>query len=104
MPTEPTVRRHTRWITSALFMALEVLLASGVVWLAALGGSWYYLLAGLGVLATSALVWRGRESAAANTSVEAASAHRLLAIVYEAQARDLRAMQQPRPKLSLRSS
>lgn len=50
---------------------------------------------------------RGREeaeSAATSTSVEAASAHRLLAIEYEAQARDLRARHHPRPKLSLRSS
>lgn len=37
------------------------------------------------------------------TSAEAASAHRLLALEYEAQARDLRDGQQ-RPKLTLRSS
>jgi len=43
-------------------------------------------------------------SAAASTSIEAASAHRLLAIEYEAEARELRARQQSHPKLTLRSS
>jgi hypothetical protein len=50
---------------------------------------------------------RSREEAAsatASTGVKAASAHRLLAIEYEAQARELRARQQSRPKLTLRSS
>jgi hypothetical protein len=52
---------------------------------------------------------RAREEAkavAASDNVSAASAHRLLAIEYEAQARDLRTgrkQQQPRPKLTLRT-
>lgn len=50
---------------------------------------------------------RAREEAVAAEAascVEAASAHRLLAIEYEAHARELRSGQQPRLKLPLRSS
>jgi hypothetical protein len=43
------------------------------------------------------------EAAESSASIEAASAHRLLAIEYEAQARELR-NQQLRRKLSIRSS
>lgn len=49
---------------------------------------------------------RAREEAAAaeaSASTEAASAHRLLAIEYEAQARELR-LAHTRPKLTIRSS
>ena len=63
MATEPTARRRTPWITGAIFMVVGLLLAGGGAWLVALGGSPYYLLAGLGVLATGALVWRGRAEA-----------------------------------------
>ena len=50
---------------------------------------------------------RARDEAAAAeaaTSSEAASAHRLLAIEYEAQAKELRTRQESRPKLTIRSS
>lgn len=43
------------------------------------------------------------EAATLATSVGAASAHRLLAIEYEAQVRELRARPQERPKLTIRS-
>jgi len=56
-------RRRTPWITGAVFMLVGLLLAFGGVWLVVLGGSWYYLLAGLGVAATGALLWRGRAEA-----------------------------------------
>lgn len=44
------------------------------------------------------------EAAASSTKAETASAHRLLAIEYEAHPRDLRKGQHPRPKLTLRIS
>jgi hypothetical protein len=43
------------------------------------------------------------EAADSSASIEAASAHRLLAIEYDAQARELR-NQQTRPKLGIRSN
>ncbi len=49
---------------------------------------------------------RAREEAAlaaSSPSTEASSAHRLLAIEYEAQARELRQKSKYRPKLALRS-
>lgn len=44
------------------------------------------------------------EAAESSPKAEAASAHRLLAIEYEAHARELRNGQSQRPKLSLRTS
>lgn len=46
------------WVV-LLLIALYSLL--GGVWLAALGGSWYYALLGIGLLASAACLWRGRE-------------------------------------------
>ena len=57
-------RSRTRpWITGAVFALLGLLLAGGGVWLAALGGSWYYLIAGLGVAITGVLVYARRAAA-----------------------------------------
>lgn len=44
------------------------------------------------------------EAANSGSSTGVASAHRLLAIEYEAHAQELRTRQQPRPKLKIRSS
>ena len=38
-------------ITSLVFVLIGLLLVGGGSWLAGLGGSWYYLLAGLGFIA-----------------------------------------------------
>jgi quinoprotein glucose dehydrogenase len=45
-------------VTALVFGLIAVALLGGGVWLAALGGSWYYLLAGLALLFAAALVWR----------------------------------------------
>ena len=42
-----------------LFVGLPQLL--GGIYLIALGGSWYYLLAGAGICASAIMLWRGRE-------------------------------------------
>lgn len=60
--TTPHARRAPR-VTGAIFTVIGAVLAAGGLWLVALGGSWYYLLAGLGVAATGVLVWRGRAEA-----------------------------------------
>ena len=36
-----------------------LVLAAGGAWLLSLGGSWYYLVAGVGLVATAVLLWRG---------------------------------------------
>ena len=46
------------FLTALVFGAIAVALLGGGVWLAALGGSWYYLLAGLALAFAAALVWR----------------------------------------------
>lgn len=40
-------------------MLIGAALALGGVWLISLGGSWYYLIAGAGIVLAGALVWRG---------------------------------------------
>jgi len=57
-PTRPVVV-----ITGIVYALLGVILAGGGLWLVALGGSAYYLFAGLGILATGALLVAGRRSA-----------------------------------------
>lgn len=49
--------------TAVLFLALAAALAAGGVWLIALGGSWYYLIAGIGFAATALLLLRARPGA-----------------------------------------
>ncbi|HYG08113.1 MAG TPA: membrane-bound PQQ-dependent dehydrogenase, glucose/quinate/shikimate family [Stenotrophomonas sp.] len=62
--SEPTVARPQRsWLLS-LFSVVILLLAvtflAGGIWLAVLGGSWYYALAGIGLLVSGVGLWRGR--------------------------------------------
>ena len=45
-------------IAVAALLLLGFALCAGGAWLVALGGSWYYLAAGLAVLATAACLWR----------------------------------------------
>lgn len=50
-------------VTGTLLAVLGLVLALGGVWLAALGGSWYYLLAGLGLVLAGALLIARRSAA-----------------------------------------
>jgi quinoprotein glucose dehydrogenase len=51
------------FISAIVFVLVGLALAIGGVWLVALGGSFYYLIAGLAVAATGVLLWR-RQTAA----------------------------------------
>lgn len=48
--------RSRPWISGSVFLLIGVALGAGGGWLAALGGSFYYLVAGLGVAATGILL------------------------------------------------
>ncbi|KGO99825.1 PQQ-binding-like beta-propeller repeat protein [Novilysobacter defluvii] len=50
-------------ITGLVFLLIGLVLAGGGLWLASLGGSWFYLLAGLGFITTAALLWMRRPAA-----------------------------------------
>ncbi|MBZ9602833.1 glucose/quinate/shikimate family membrane-bound PQQ-dependent dehydrogenase [Phyllobacterium chamaecytisi] len=50
-------------LTAVVFLLIAAALGAGGVWLAMLGGSWYYILAGLAFLITSYLLFRKRASA-----------------------------------------
>lgn len=52
-------------ITGVVFLLIGLVLAGGGIWLASLGGSWFYLLAGLGFVATAVLLWMRRPAALA---------------------------------------
>lgn len=47
-------------ILAAAILALGVVIGAGGVWLLTLGGSWYYAIAGLGLIATGVLMLMGR--------------------------------------------
>ncbi|XAH25005.1 membrane-bound PQQ-dependent dehydrogenase, glucose/quinate/shikimate family [Xylophilus sp. GW821-FHT01B05] len=63
----PHIPSSTRWpwprLGGIVFVLLGLALAAGGAWLAALGGSWYYLLAGLGALASGVLLLKERARA-----------------------------------------
>src|SRR5690606_8677042 len=50
-------------LTGIVILLIVILLASGVTWPAPPGGSWFYLLAGLGFIATAVLLWMRRPAA-----------------------------------------
>ena len=50
-------------VTGVIFILFGLALLGGGIWLATLGGSWYYLLAGIGMLVAGGLVFKGRRSA-----------------------------------------
>ncbi|MFK3740845.1 membrane-bound PQQ-dependent dehydrogenase, glucose/quinate/shikimate family [Massilia sp. TN1-12] len=52
-------------VTGAIFILLGLVLTGGGAYLASLGGSLYYLVAGIGLIATGVLVFRGRRAALA---------------------------------------
>ena len=68
MATPHPERRRNRSIIPVLLGAalapIGLVLAAGGAWLAALGGSVYYLLAGLGLLVSGALLVRGKPAGA----------------------------------------
>ncbi|MFN6995392.1 MAG: glucose/quinate/shikimate family membrane-bound PQQ-dependent dehydrogenase [Aquincola tertiaricarbonis] len=49
--------------TGFVFSLIGLGLLGGGAWLAALGGSWYYVLAGVALLVTGLLLWRGSAAA-----------------------------------------
>lgn len=51
------------WITATVFLVVGLVLGGLGAWLAALGGSWYYLLAGVGVAITGVLLFARRGAA-----------------------------------------
>ena len=56
-----TVPRHRNWAVTILgwvCVLLGLVLLAGGVWLIVLGGSWYYALAGIGLIATGLLLTR----------------------------------------------
>jgi quinoprotein glucose dehydrogenase len=50
-------------ITGIIYTVIGLALACGGAWLVALGGSLYYVIAGLGILITGALLLGGRGAA-----------------------------------------
>ena len=65
MSTPPEhVRRWPLTLLCVLIAVVGVVLAAGGGWLAVEGGSWYYLWAGLAMLVSATLMWRGRASGA----------------------------------------
>jgi quinoprotein glucose dehydrogenase len=50
-------------VTSLLLAVTGLAIGLGGVWLAVLGGSLYYVITGVALLATAVLVWRGRVAA-----------------------------------------
>ena len=50
-------------VTGIVFILLGLILAGGGIWLLTLDGSWYYILAGLGMIVAGALVFKGRRTA-----------------------------------------
>ncbi|PKV43007.1 quinoprotein glucose dehydrogenase [Janthinobacterium sp. 61] len=50
-------------VTGVIFILFGLALLGGGIWLASLGGSWYYLLAGIGILVAGVLVFQGKRSA-----------------------------------------
>nr|WP_249023616.1 hypothetical protein [Acetobacter ascendens] len=50
-------------ITAAVFAILGVFLAGGGIWLALLGGSCFYVVCGIALLATAVLLWQRRREA-----------------------------------------
>src|SRR5215470_12489924 len=55
--------RRVPVVTGVIYCIIGLALAAGGTWLVVLGGSLYYLIAGLGILVTGALLIAGRRSA-----------------------------------------
>lgn len=59
-----TERQWLLWIFGAVLALFGVAMTAGGVWLVFLGGSWYYLLAGIGMLIAGIELMRGRMAGA----------------------------------------
>lgn len=73
-PSDPRLetrpRRHPLTAVVAVVLLVLGLVIGGLgAWLAVLGGSWYYVLAGIGMLASGVLLWRNLRSGAAMFAV-----------------------------------
>jgi len=61
----PVVSRHPLVTVLALLLVVLGLVIGGLgAWLGSLGGSWYYAIAGAGLLASGILLWGNRRSGA----------------------------------------
>src|ERR1700719_102415 len=56
-------RSRAVFITGIIYALIGLVLAGGGIWLAALGGSIFYIILGVGILATGALLLAQRRSA-----------------------------------------
>ena len=56
-------RSRAVFITGVIYALIGLVLAGGGIWLAALGGSVFYIVLGVGILATGALLLAQRRSA-----------------------------------------
>jgi quinoprotein glucose dehydrogenase len=56
-------RSRAVFITAIIYALIGLVIAGGGIWLAALGGSVFYVILGVGILATSALLLAQRRSA-----------------------------------------
>jgi quinoprotein glucose dehydrogenase len=63
MPEKQPQSRLTPTVTGIVYGIIGLVLAAGGGWLAALGGSLYYILAGIGIILTGALLIAHRQSA-----------------------------------------
>ena len=54
-----SLARGWLWVLGAIFALLGIVLGGGGIWLITLGGSWYYLIAGIGLIASGYYVVRG---------------------------------------------
>jgi len=62
MSTTTQTRHPRHWLVAVLaivILLLGVVFTAGGAWLASLGGSWYYVLAGVGLLVSGVQLWRG---------------------------------------------
>lgn len=59
-PTPPRARRWPAWLFGAVFALVGLALTLGGLQLAGLGGSWYYLIAGLALIASGVLIALGK--------------------------------------------
>ncbi|MBF9034317.1 glucose dehydrogenase [Rhodobacterales bacterium HKCCE2091] len=70
-PASPAETAHSHgtrpnWaiiVLGCVLILMGLVITAGGVWLIALGGSWYYAPAGIGLLVTGLLLFRGRRAA-----------------------------------------
>jgi len=60
---DSSAQRFVIWVSGIVIGLIGLAIAGAGVWLASLGGSWYYAVAGLGILITAGLLIARRPSA-----------------------------------------